>query len=161
MYRKLPLFFALFVFSCMAYADTYRCKGTDGYYAYSATPCSSGSGTEATSIQNQSDSNSRTEQSAHGEAYTKDLTPVNSPDAATQACFNYRNTTAQFPDPVTTRLLSSTKKWVTVKDVGGRQLVTIRVTSKNEAGMYVGVESFDCLLMGDNATINTGDYELL
>jgi len=86
---------------------------------------------------------------------------MRSPDTATQACFSYINTTARFPDPSTTKLLSSRKKWVAVKDIGGRQMVTIGVTSKNEAGMYLGIESFDCLLMGDNVTINTTDYELL
>jgi hypothetical protein len=40
-------------------------------------------------------------------------------------------------------------------------MVTIGVASKNEAGMYLGVQSFDCLLMGDNTTINASDYELL
>jgi hypothetical protein len=86
---------------------------------------------------------------------------MRSPDAATQACFAHMNTTARFPDPSTTKLLSSTKKWVSVKDVGGRQMVTIGVTSKNEAGMYLGIQTFNCLLMGDNVTINTADYELL
>jgi hypothetical protein len=71
------------------------------------------------------------------------------------------NTTARFADPSTTRLVSATKKWVPVKRVGSRQMVTIGVTSKNEAGMYVGVETFNCLLMGDNVTINAGEYELL
>lgn len=40
-------------------------------------------------------------------------------------------------------------------------MVTIEVTSKNEAGMYVGIKKFDCLMMGDNATVNTNEYELL
>jgi hypothetical protein len=86
---------------------------------------------------------------------------MSSPDVATQACFNYVNTTALFPDPSTTKLLSSTKKWVGVKDVGARQMIIIGVTSKNEAGMYVGIQLLKCLLMGDNATINTGAYEIL
>lgn len=159
MYRKLPLFLALSLLSAMACADSYRCLGADGYYAYSAQPC--GGEAAAAPVQSQSAAISRSEPDTPREAYTKDMTPMRSPDAATQACFSHMNTTAQFPDPSTTRLLSSAKKWVTVKDVGGRQMVTIRVTSKNEAGMYIGVRSFDCLLMGDNATVNTADYELL
>lgn len=98
---------------------------------------------------------------AQAETYTKDMAPIQSPDVATQACLKHVNTTANFPDPSTTRLLSSTRKWVSVRDVGGRQMLTIGVTSKNESGMYVGIQTFDCLLMGDNATVNTGSYELL
>lgn len=98
---------------------------------------------------------------AYAESYTKDIPSMQSPDVATQACFNHVNTTAHFPDPSTTKLLSSSKKWVAVQSVGGRQLVTIGVTSKNEAGMYLGIQTFDCLLMGDNTTVNTGSYELL
>lgn len=98
---------------------------------------------------------------AFSETYAKEMKSMQSPDGPTLACFNYVNTTAAFPDPSTTKLLSSTKKWVTVKSVGGRQMVTIEVTSKNEAGMYVGIKKFDCLMMGDNATVNTNEYELL
>jgi hypothetical protein len=98
---------------------------------------------------------------ALSETYTKELTPMQSPDTPTLACFNYVNTTAVFPDPSTTKLLSSTRKWVAVKSVGGRQMVTIEVTSKNESGMYVGIKRFDCLMMGDNETVNKGEYELL
>jgi hypothetical protein len=89
------------------------------------------------------------------------MAPMQSPDAGTLACFNHMNTTAVFPDPSTSRLLASTKRWVAVKNIGARQMVTIDVTSKNEAGMYVGVMRFECLLMGDNVTINTNEYELL
>lgn len=160
MYRKLSLFLVLSILSCTAYAGAYRCQDANGYFVYSARPCASGSDAEAVPLQNQADSPA--EQDAPDRAaYTKDLAPMRSPDAATQACFSYINTNARFPDPATTKLLSSSKKWVTVKDVGGRQMVTIGVTSKNESGMYLGIESFSCLLMGDNVTINTGDYELL
>jgi hypothetical protein len=162
MYRKLSLFLALSLLSCVAYAGAYRCQDENGYFVYTDKPCAGDGDAEAASVLNQPDSNSRTEQSApNKEAYTKDLAPMRSPDAATQACFSHINTTARFPDPSTTKLLSSSKKWVAVRDVGARQMVTIGVTSKNEAGMYLGVESFDCLLMGDNTTINTTDYELL
>jgi hypothetical protein len=146
----------------MACAGSYRCQDAKGYFVYTDKPCAGDSDAEAALVQDPPDSNSRPEQSAPNKgAYTKDLEPMRSPDTATQACFSYINTTARFPDPSTTKLLSSRKKWVAVRDVGGRQMVTIGVTSKNEAGMYLGIESFDCLLMGDNTTINTTDYELL
>lgn len=148
MYRRLSLFLAISLLSHFAHAGAYQCQDESGEVSFSDTPCATGSATSATDMQN-------------GGAYTKDLAPMQSPDAATLACFRHMNTTARFPDPSTTKLLSSTKKWVTVKDVGGRQMVTIGVTSKNEAGMYVGIQMFNCLLMGDHATVNTGSYELL
>ena len=162
MYQKLLSCIVLSLLSCMAYAGSYRCQDANGYFVYTDKPCAGDSVAEAAPVQDPPDSNSRTEQSAPNKgAYTKDLAPMRSPDTATQACFSYINTTARFPDPSTTKLLSSGKKWVAVRDVGARQLVTIGVASKNDAGMYLGVQSFDCLLMGDNVTINTTDYELL
>jgi hypothetical protein len=162
MRRKLPLFLALTILSGAAFAGVYKCQDAKGYFAFSDKPCASDSTVEAAPAQNQSDSNSQSEQSAPNRgAYTREMRSMPSPDAATQACFNYMNTTALFPDPSTTKLLSSTKKWVGVKGVGSRQLVTIGVTSKNEAGMYIGVQSLNCLLMGDSVTVNTGVYELL
>ncbi len=148
MYRKLSLLLAISLLSHLAHAGDYRCQDESGDVSFSGTPCAAGSAASGTDMQ-------------RGEAYTKDLVPMQSPDAATLACFRHMNTTAHFPDPSTTKLLSSTKKWVTVKDVGGRQMVTIGVTSKNEAGMYVGIQMFNCLLMGDHVTVNTGSYELL
>ncbi len=164
MYRNLLLFLAFIVLSNIAYAETYRCQDEKGYYSFSATPCSTAGSAEAASEseQYQQGARSRSEYSSSGRnVYTKDLPAMQSADGATQACFNHVNTTAHFPDPATSKLLTSSKKWVTVKHVGGRQMVTIGVTSKNEAGMYVGVQLFNCLLMGDNATINTDSYELL
>jgi hypothetical protein len=110
MYRKLSLFLALSLLSCMAYAGAYRCQDANGYFVYTDKPCAGESDVEAAPIQNQLDSNSRTEQSAPNKgAYTKDLAPMRSPDFATLACFSYINTTARFPDPSTTKLLSSRK----------------------------------------------------
>lgn len=162
MYRKLPLILALTLLPGLAYAGANRCEDANGGVSYSDRPCATGGAAEAGAIQHYSNSDSEAgADTAARDAYTKDLRAMQSPDAATQACFNYVNTTAHFPDPSTSRLLSSARKWVTVKDVGGRQMVTIGVTSKNEAGMYLGIQSFDCLLMGDNVTVNTGAYELI
>lgn len=163
MYRKLPLFLALSLLSNLAYAGAYKCQDANGGVSFSDTPCAVGSTTESSfQLHSNPNSNPQSEPNTPSrEAYTKDLASMPSPDAATQACFSYMNTTARFPDPSTTKLLSSTKKWVTVQDVGGRQMVTIGVTSKNEAGMYMGIQMFSCLLMGDNVTVNTGAYELL
>jgi hypothetical protein len=146
----------------MAYAGAYKCQDGNGGISFSDTPCATGSTFETASNQSRSNSNSQAELStSNREAYTKDMTPMQSPDVATLACFSYINTTVRFPDPSTTKLISSTKKWVTVKDVGARQMVTIGVASKNEAGMYLGIQLVNCLLMGDHVTINTGAYELL
>lgn len=161
MYRKVPLFLALTMLSNLAIADVYKCQDENGRDVFSATPCAMDSAAEAAATPPQLSSNSRLASDAQNEAYTKELKPLQSPDAGTQACFNYTNTTAHFPDPSATKLLSSSKKWVSVQDVGGRQMVTIGVTSKNEAGMYVGIQMFNCLLMGDNVTVNTGAYELV
>ena len=143
MYRKLPLFFAFILLSDLAYAEASSIQ----LHSNSNTTLSSTSQPESTA--------------PNSDAYARDLASMPAPDAATQACLDHLNTTDHFLDPSTTKLLSSTKKWVTVKDVGGRQMVTIRVVSKNEAGMYVGSQQFNCLLMGDNVTVNKGAYELL
>jgi hypothetical protein len=159
---KLVLLLLLSVISNMAVAGSYRCQDANGYYAYSDKPCAGEVGTDTARDPLQGDTDSRTAQSSSGrEAYTKDRQPMQSPDVATQACFSYTNTTARFPDPSTTKLLTSSKKWVAVRRVGARQMVSIGVTSMNEAGMYVGVQTYNCLLMGDGLTVNTSPYELM
>ena len=158
MCRKVSLFVVLGLLPGLVFAETYRCQDANGYFEYSAKPCDSDEDASGTRTQPEIAPSSSTDRSA---VYAKDMVPLASPDAATQACFNFVNTTALFPDPSTTRLLSSAKKWVTIKDVGGRQMVSIGVTSKNEAGMYVGIHRFDCLMMGDNVTVNTDPYELM
>ena len=146
----------------IAVAGTYKCKDTSGRSTYSDMPCPAGnvalakpSSTQATNSQ------SPISESAKKDVYTKDIPALESADAATKSCFKHSNTTENYPDPATSKLLASRKKWVSVKDVGARQIVTIEVTSKNIAGMYVGKQSYDCLLMGDNVTVNTKPYELL
>lgn len=161
MYRRLSLVLVLSMLSNLALA-AYRCQDANGYFSFSDKPCANDSAGETASVLAPPDSNSRPDGSAPGgEAYSRDVQPMRTPDAATQSCFSYMNTTARFPDPATTRLVSSSKKWVSVRNVGSRQMVTVGVTSKNEAGMYVGVQSFRCLMMGDGVTVNTGEYELL
>ncbi len=158
---KLVLLLLFSMLPNLAAAGSYRCQDANGYYAYSNKPCA----TEAVEENSQELSPSQDPQSGQNpngrEAYTKNMEPMRSPDAATQACFSYLNTTARFPDPSTTRLLSSSRKWVSVRNVGARQMVNIAVTSMNAAGMYVGVQSYSCLLMGDGVTVNTSPYELL
>jgi hypothetical protein len=148
--------------SNFAHAGVYKCKNANGEISFSDHPCATGNSV-ATSPGLRLSASSTVPESKNPsrDAYTKDIPVMVSPDAATLACFNYVNTTARFADPSTTRLLSSSRKWVTVKSVGARQLLTIKVTSKNEGGMYVGIHSLDCLMMGDHTTVNTGAYELL
>ncbi len=163
MIRSLMLFTVLLL-PTMASAGFYKCKDASGHVLYSDAPCAASALTE---------SNPKppavvtptapvaTSAPAVKEAYTKDVPILKSPDAATKSCFTFHNTTAVYPDPSTSKLLASRKKWVSVKDVGARQVVSIEVTSKNIAGMYVGKQSYDCLLMGDGVTVNTKPYDLL
>ena len=146
----------------IAFAGTYKCKDATGHSTYSDMPCPAGNmavvkpnNTQIKSVQ------STPNESLKKDSYTKNIPALESADAATKSCFNHSNTTANYPDPSSSKLLASRKKWVSVKDVGARQIVTIEVTSKNESGMYVGKQSYECLLMGDNLTVNTKPYELL
>jgi hypothetical protein len=145
-----------------AFAGLYKCRDADGEISFSDSACSNAEAEEIGFSKSKPNSNQQPEHNSSGNGvYTKDLSPMQAPDAATQSCFKYVNTTARFPDPTSTKLLSSTKKWVSVKGVGARQMVTISATSKNEGGMYVGIQLHNCLLMGDGLTINTYPYELL
>ena len=146
----------------IAFAGTYKCKDATGHSTYSDMPCPAGNMALAKPRNSQATSSqSPISEPAKKDVYTKDIPALESADAATKSCFNHSNTTENYPDPSTSKLLASRKKWVSVKDVGARQMVTIEVTSKNEGGMYVGKQSYNCLLMGDGQTVNTKPYELL
>lgn len=157
------LFFSLLfvstTLSSHAIANIYKCKDASGNTSFSDRPCATGSIAESKSVN--SSPGAQAEHSNTKEAYTKDLPVLQSTDAAIQACFKHVNTTEHFPDPATTRLLSGNKKWVSVKNVGARQMVNIEITSKNEAGLYVGKSTLNCLMMGDGVTVNMRPYELL
>jgi Domain of unknown function (DUF4124) len=146
----------------IAAAGVYQCKDASGRSTYSDAPCRAGNVAVVkpnnTQIKN---SLSPSSEPVKNDVYTKDMPALESADAASKSCFKHSNTTANYPDPSTSKLLASRKKWVSVKDVGARQIVTVEVTSKNIAGMYVGKQSYDCLLMGDGLTVNTKPYELL
>jgi Domain of unknown function (DUF4124) len=143
-------------------AGTYKCKDAAGHTNYSDIPCAETSITVIKPKKEQTNNiTAQASDTKTKEAYTKDLSALQSPDPATKSCFNYMNTTENYPDPSTSKLLASRKKWVSVKDVGARQIVTIEMTSKNTAGMYVGRQSYNCLLMGDGVTVNTKPAELL
>lgn len=162
MYRNFLLLMVLCSFSSFTFAGLYKCKDANGNISFSDTSCKTETTVENSSLKFRSAVNNQADQvSSNSGAYTKDLPAMQAPDDASKSCLNYVNTTARYPDPSTTKLLTSEKKWVSVKDVGARQMVTISVTSKNEAGMYVGVHLHSCLLMGDGVTINTYPYELL
>ena len=143
-------------------AGMYKCKDASGRSTYSDTPCPAGNmAVIKPNITQLKNSQSPSSEPAKKEVYTKDIPALESADAASKSCFNHANTIANYPDPSSSKLLASHKKWVSVKDVGARQMVTIEVTSKNIGGMYVGKQSYDCLLMGDGQTVNTKPYELL
>lgn len=143
-------------------AGMYKCKDAAGSSTYSDTPCAAGNMAVVkpnnTQVKN---TQSPPSEPSREDSYTKDIPALESADAASKSCFKHSNTTQHYPDPSSSKLLSSHKKWVSVKDVGARQMVTIDVTSKNIGGMYVGKQSYDCLLMGDGQTVNTKPYELL
>ena len=146
----------------IAIAGTYKCKDASGRSTYSDMPCPAGNVAVAKPSNSQpANAQFPANEPLKKDSYTKDIPALESADAATKSCFKHSNTTANYPDPSTSKLLASRKKWVSVKDVGARQIVTIEVTSKNEGGMYVGKQSYECLLMGDNLTVNTKPYELL
>jgi Domain of unknown function (DUF4124) len=162
---KLVLFFVILL-PINAMAGMYKCKDeTTHRVTYSDTPCASTKVKEVTKPVEgrvaQPVIDEPKSELPQKQSYTKDLPEMKSPDAASKACFKIVNTTEIYPDPASSKLLSSSKKWVSVKDVGARQMVTIVVTSKNGAGMYAGKQSYECLLMGDGQTVNTNPYELL
>ena len=150
----------------IAMAEMHRCVDNHHRVTYSDTPCAVNSESAAKPVADKPVTSPpvaqpKPEESAKKDSYTKDIPEMKSPDAASKSCFNYVNTTGQYPDPSSSKLLSSRKKWVSVKGVGARQMVIIEVTSKNIAGMYVGKQSYECLLMGDGVTVNTKPAELL
>ena len=150
----------------LAMAGFYKCKDSSGRVTYSDAPCSASGLQESNPVKAQAAPAAASQSAepsapASKEAYTKDVPAMQTSDAATKSCFSLVNTTAVYPDPSSSKLLASRKRWVAVKDVGARQMLTIEVTSKNVAGMYVGRQSYECLLMGDGATVNLKPYELL
>ena len=143
-------------------AGMYKCKDAAGKSTYSDTPCPAGNMAVVKPNNTQlKNSQSPPSEPAKKDVYTKDIPALESADAASKSCFKHVNTTEHYPDPSSSKLLASRKKWVSVKDIGARQIVTIEITSKNIGGMYVGKQSYDCLLMGDGQTVNTKPYELL
>ena len=148
-------------------AGMYKCKDAAGGSTYSDTPCAAGNmavvkpnNLQLKNLQLKN-SQSPSSEPAKKDVYTKDIPALEAADAASKSCFKHVNTTANYPDPATSKLLSSQKKWVSVKDVGARQMVTIAMTSKNIAGMYEGKQSYQCLMMGDGVTVNSKPAELL
>ena len=143
-------------------AGMYKCKDASGSSTYSDTPCAAGNMAVVKPNNTQlKNTQSPPSEPVKKDVYTKDIPALEAADAASKSCFKHSNTTEHYPDPSSSKLLASHKKWVSVKDVGARQIVTIEVTSKNIGGMYVGKQSYDCLLMGDGQTVNTKPYELL
>ncbi|MGZ8251165.1 MAG: DUF4124 domain-containing protein [Methylophilaceae bacterium] len=159
MYRSFTLLLVLSMLPALAAAEVYQCKDAGGKTSFSDRPCAVGSSME--SAASKSPTNVPAESAVSKDVYTKDTPAMKAPDAATQACFDSVNTNQYYPDPSTTKLVSSSRKIVAVKNVGARQLLTIETTSKNQAGIYVGKQLHKCLLMGDGVTINTRPYELL
>jgi len=161
MFRFFTVLLLISILPASAFAQVYKCKDSIGKTSFSDKPCAGDSSSEAISTIRSQSSAQPESALASKEVYTKELAEIKAPDGATQACFNFVNTTEHYPDPSTTKLLSSNKKIVAVKNVGARQLLTIETTSKNPAGMYVGKQVHKCLMMGDGLTINTKPYELL
>ena len=160
--KKSLIMLIIVVIPSIASAGMYQCKDASGSSSYSDTPCPAGNiAVVKPNTPQVKNLQSSPNESAKKDSYTKDIPALQSADAATKSCFKHVNTTEHYPDPSTSKLLASRKKWVSVKEVGARQMVTIEVTSKNEGGMYVGKQSYDCLLMGDSVTVNTKPYELL
>ncbi len=112
MYRNLLLFLALSMLPSLAFAGVYKCKDEKGKTTFSDMPCATGSPAKAEPNKAPSNSNPQPEpDTPKKEAYTKDVAALKALDAGTQACFiNYVNTTEHYPDPSTTKLLTSVKK---------------------------------------------------
>ncbi len=156
----LTVVFILFIWPGMACAAVYKCTDASGRTSFSDIPCATGNAAGNGGTSPYKAGAEPAIRSEANESYTKDLRSI-AADAPTQACFDSVNTTQNFPDPSSSKLLSSQKKIVAVKNVGARQMVTIEVTSTNKQGVYVGIRNFKCLLMGDGLTVNTRPYELL
>ena len=123
-------------------ATLYKCKNAQGQVSFSDLPCPVDS------------------KVAETKSSTKALAANESNQTKSeQACFKFHNTEQNFIAPETSTLLSSSKKFVSVKRVGARQLVSITIKSKNEHGIFIK-SSFDCLMMGNGETVNKDPYEL-
>ena len=125
-----------------ASATLYKCKNAQGQVSFSDLPCPVDSKVTETK--------STAKAFAASEVYQS---------KSEQACFKFHNTEQNFIAPETSTLLSSSKKFVSVKRVGARQLVSITIKSKNEHGIFIK-SSFDCLMMGNGETVNQDPYEL-
>lgn len=125
-----------------ANATLYKCKNAQGQLSFSDLPCPADSKvTETKNITTAG--NTQTSQQTKSE----------------QACFNFHNIEQNFIAPETSILLASSKKFVSVKRVGARQMIHITIKSKNEHGIFIK-SSFDCLMMGNGETVNKDPYEL-
>lgn len=80
---------------------------------------------------------------------------------AVHNCFEYAKNAGIFDDPYSARLEHYEIKWVSVRDIGARQMVYMMINTKNSYGTYAGAEPVKCLLMGDGETVNTNPYQLL
>ncbi len=94
-------------------------------------------------------------------------------ERAIQGCLAYLKKRKPYLNKSTTRVESYEFRWVAVKDVGLRRMLTMMVSSSDtpeksaepEEGSQPSpsqpAESFECLLLGDGVSVNTYKYELV
>ena len=139
MYRLLPAL-ALLLMSGFSHGALYKCKNEKGEVIFSDTACKG----ERETLR----------KSKHPSKAAID-------DRAVQGCLAHLRRTQPFADPDSVKVEGHSFKWVTVKDVGARRMLTLMVNSKNEYGAYAGARPVQCLMMGDGQTVNSRPYELL
>ncbi len=94
-------------------------------------------------------------------------------ERAIKGCLAYLKRRKPYLNRSTTRVESYEFRWVAVKDVGLRRMLTMMVSSsdvaekseKSEEGSQPPpsqpAESLECLLLGDGVSVNTYKYELV
>jgi hypothetical protein len=138
--NKILLIPALLLAFGSSYGATYKCKNANGKTVFSDTACS-GIEAEPMHVDN-----------------TASAAP--SEEEATQRCFALHQNFGAWFDRPSIRMEGHSVKWVTVKDVGARQLISVMINGKNRYGAYVGSSPYNCLWMPDGRVLGTAGFEI-
>ena len=136
------LLIAVFLgYTSSAFCKTYKCKDADGNTVFSDTACN----TVAREVVVTHTGNSS----------------IDSDKNAIQNCLTYLKSSQQMIEPESVKIDGHRFEWVAVKDVGSRQMVYLKIRSKNQYGVYTEAAEMKCLMMGDGRTVSTYPYELI
>ena len=143
MRRPILLVLACLV-SATALAEVHKCKDENGKTFFSDRGCAGGE---------------KMRGAPGGDSHTIG-TPDDDKRIALRCVDNYREAHAGVAAEAT-RLNNYQIKWVSVRSLGARRLVTVNVGLLNEVGFWAAATQHQCLLRGDNVTFQTTPYELV